>query len=241
MAVGGLLALAADELKRLLAYSTIAQYGYVVTMLGVGGAAGAAAACFYVLAHALAKSALFMTSGAVTEATGAKRLSEVGGLARPMPALAAGSGVAAAGLAALPLTVGFFKDELLFKAAAGRGAWLAVLAVASAALTFAYITRFWAGVFLGPLRRPARAVPRRLVVPVVALGALVLAGGVLVGPFAALSEDAARVTAAGPVTVTPAYHLDLRAENVMALAAYAAGLALVLSRPALASTLAAAR
>src|SRR4029450_4579157 len=82
MAVGGVLALGADHLKRLLAYSTIAQYGYVVTTLGIGGAAGVAAACYYVLAHALAKSALFMTSGAVTEATGAKALSESGGLAR---------------------------------------------------------------------------------------------------------------------------------------------------------------
>ena len=238
MAVGGVLALGADHLKRLLAYSTIAQYGYVVTMLGVGGAAGAAAACFYVLAHALAKSALFMTSGAVTEATGGKALSEVGGLARAMPALAAGSGLAAAGLAALPLTIGFFKDELFFKAAAERGPWLAVLAVASAALTFAYITRFWTGIFLGDLRRPARALPGRLVVPVVVLGGLVLVGGVLVGPFAALSEDAAQVTAAAPVAVAAAYHLDLRVENVMALATYALGLVLVAGRPALAGALA---
>ncbi|MFL6251216.1 MAG: hydrogen gas-evolving membrane-bound hydrogenase subunit E [Actinomycetes bacterium] len=238
MAVGGLLALGQNHLKRLLAYSTIAQYGYVVTMLGVGGAAGAAAACFYVLAHALAKSALFMTSGAVTEATGAKALSEAGGLARAMPALAVGSGLAAAGLAALPLTIGFFKDELFFKAAAERGPWLAVLAVASAALTFAYITRFWTGIFLGPQRRPARALPGRLVWPVVVLGGLVLVGGVLVGPFAALSEDAARVTAAAPVAVAAAYHLDLRTENVMALATYAVGLALVTGRPALAGALA---
>src|SRR5215212_289264 len=201
MAVGGVLALGADHLKRLLAYSTIAQYGYVVTMLGVGGAAGAAAACFYVLAHALAKSALFMTSGAVTEATGAKHLSEVGGLARALPALAVGSGLAAAGLAALPLTIGFFKDELFFKAAAERGPWLAMVAVSSAALTFAYITRFWTAIFLGGQRRPARALPGRLVWPVVVLGGLVLVGGVLVGPFAALSEDAARVTAAAPVAV----------------------------------------
>jgi multicomponent Na+:H+ antiporter subunit A len=239
MAVGGLLALSADHLKRLLAYSTIAQYGYVVTMLGVGGAAGAAAACFYVLAHALAKSALFMTSGAVTEATGAKHLSEVSGLARAMPALAAGSGLAAAGLAALPLTIGFFKDELFFKAAAERGSWLAVVAVSSAALTFAYITRFWTGIFLGGQRRPARSLPRRLVVPVVVLGGLVVAGGVLVEPFASLSQAAAEVTAAAPVSVDPAYHLDLRAENVMALATYAVGLALVLARPRLGGALAA--
>jgi len=74
MAVGGALALSGQELKQILAHSTISQYGYVVSMLGVGGPAGAAAACFYVLAHALAKSALFMTAGAVTEATGEKRL-----------------------------------------------------------------------------------------------------------------------------------------------------------------------
>ncbi|HET9291710.1 MAG TPA: hydrogen gas-evolving membrane-bound hydrogenase subunit E [Actinomycetes bacterium] len=239
MAVGGVLALGADHLKRLLAYSTIAQYGYVVTMLGVGGAAGVAAACFYVLAHALAKSALFMTSGAVTEATGAKALSESGGLARTMPALAVGSGLAAAGLAALPLTIGFFKDELFFKAAAERGPWLAVVAVASAALTFAYITRFWTGIFLGGQRRPARSLPRRLVMPVVVLGGLVVAGGILVEPFAGLSQAAAEVTAAAPVTVEPAYHLDLRAENVLALATYAAGLALVLARPRLGGALAA--
>ena len=238
MAVGGVLALGADHLKRLLAYSTIAQYGYVVTMLGVGGAAGAAAACFYVLAHALAKSALFMTSGAVTEATGAEHLSEAGGLARAMPALAVGSGLAAAGLAALPLTIGFFKDELFFKAAAERGPWLAVVAVSSAALTFAYITRFWTAIFLGGQRRPARLVPGRLVAPVVVLGGLVVAGGLLVEPFAGLGQAAAEITAAAPVTVDPAY-LDLRAENVMALATYAAGLALVLARPRLGGALAA--
>jgi multicomponent Na+:H+ antiporter subunit A len=241
MALGGALALAANGLKRVLAYSTVAQYGYVVVMLGVGGPAGAAAACFYVLAHGLAKSALFMASGAVTEATGAKTLSEVGGLARWTPWLAAGSGLAAAGLAALPLTVGFFKDELFFAAAAEHSTWLAVAAVLAAALTVAYLGRFWAGVFLGPLRREPRPVPRRLVAPVVLLGGLVLLGGIAVRPYAALAEDAAEVTAAAPVEVTPAYHLDLRAENVMALAAYALGLALLLGLPLLGRALGALR
>ena len=52
-----------DELKQILAYSTISQYGYVVALYGIGGAAGAGAAALYVLAHAIAKSALFMTAG----------------------------------------------------------------------------------------------------------------------------------------------------------------------------------
>lgn len=239
MAVGGALALAADGLKRLLAYSTISQYGYVVAMLGVGGAAGAAAACFYVLAHALAKSALFMTAGAVSEATGRNALSEVGGLARRLPLLAAASAAATAGIAALPLTIGFFKDELFFKAAAERGTWLAVLAVAGAALTLAYMARFWTGIFLGAPRGAVEPLERRLVWPVAGLGGLVVAGGVLVEPFAQLARDAAEVTHGNPLELSVAYHLDVRVENLMALGAYAGGLVLFAGRRLLAAPLAA--
>jgi multicomponent Na+:H+ antiporter subunit A len=63
MAVGGLLALTRNVLKQLLAYSTIAQYGFVVTMYGLGGKYGAGGAAFYVIVHAIAKSALFLTAG----------------------------------------------------------------------------------------------------------------------------------------------------------------------------------
>jgi len=230
MAIGGALALSADGFKRLLAYSTVSQYGYVVTLLGVGGAAGTGAACFYVLAHALAKSALFMTAGAVTEATGARALSESGGLARRMPLLAFGSGAAAAGIAALPLTIGFFKDELFFTAALERGVALGGFAVAGAALTFAYVARFWTGVFLGAAPAGVRAVEARLVWPVVALGVLVLAGGVFVGPFASLAADGAATALGAPVELAPAYHLDARAENLMAVAAYGCGLLLFTGR-----------
>ena len=223
MAVGGVLALAADGLKRLLAYSTISQYGYVVTMLGIGGEAGAAGACFYVLAHALAKSALFMTAGAVTQATGSKWLSTNGGLLRRMPLLAAGSAACAAAIAALPLTIGFFKDELFFKAALEHGTVLAVLSVAGAALTFAYMGRFWTQIFLGPAVAEAAPVPRRLVWPVALLGAAAVIGGIVVAPFADLARDAAAATHGGAVDLSVAYHLDTRAENLMALAAYAAG------------------
>lgn len=241
IAVGGLLALAADELKQILAYSTISQYGYVVVALGIGGAAGAAAACFYVVAHAIAKSALFLTSGAVSEATGHHRLSELGGLRRRMPVLAAAAGIAAATIAALPLTIGFFKDELFFKAAIERGDMTALLAVAAAGLTFAYMARFWLGIFGGPPVAAVKPLPALLVAPVVILALLALTGGILVEPFAALAGDAASDTAAQPVTVEAAYHLDARAENVMALAAYAAGAMLLAARLWLTPALAAFR
>ncbi len=96
MLVGGIIALTRDVLKQVLAYSTISQYGYVVVLYGLGGKYGAVGAAFYVLAHGVAKSALFLTPGAVTEATAETRLSRLGGLARQMPVLAVASASAAA-------------------------------------------------------------------------------------------------------------------------------------------------
>jgi multicomponent Na+:H+ antiporter subunit A len=228
VAVGGVLALAQDELKQILAHSTISQYGYVVALYGIGGAKGAGAAALYVIAHAIAKSALFMTAGAVTVATDETRLSRLGGLARELPVVAAASALAAATLAALPLTIGFFKDELFFAAAREAGPAVQVMAVLAAALTFAYIGRFWLGLFVGARRTPAQAVPALLTAPIAALAALAVVGGIVVEPFAELAADAASVTHGAPVAVDPAYHLDARAENVMALAAWVLGaLALV--------------
>src|SRR5690606_24145607 len=135
------------------------------------------AASFYVFAHALAKSALFLTAGTVTEATGEDELARLGGLRRPLPLLAVASGIAAAGLAAFPLTIGFFKDELFFAAALERGPAFAVFAVFGAALTLAYMWRFWSGIFLGPVVSDARPAPGRLVWPIVVLALLVLGGG----------------------------------------------------------------
>ena len=227
IAVGGVLALAQDELKQILAHSTISQYGYVVALYGIGGAAASGAAALYVIAHAIAKSALFMTAGAVTVATGETRLSRLGGLAPELPVVAVASAVVAATLAALPLTVGFFKDELFFAAAREAGPVVQVMAVLAAALTFAYIGRFWLGLFTGRQRAAAHPVPPLLVAPVAVLAALAIVGGIVVEPFAELAADAASVTHGATVAADPAYHLDLRAENVMAVAAWVLG-ALVL-------------
>ncbi|MDO8212104.1 hydrogen gas-evolving membrane-bound hydrogenase subunit E [Conexibacter sp. CPCC 206217] len=244
IAIGGAISLTRDGFKQVLAYSTISQYGYVVALYGIGGRAGAGAAAFYVVAHALAKSALFLTAGAVTMATGSRRLSQVGGLWRELPVLAAASAVAAATLSALPLTIGFFKDELFFHAAAGRSTALGILAVVAAGLTFAYTWRFWSGIFLGPRplvstatggpAKPAALspLPSLLVAPIAVLSLLACFGGVIVKPFADLASDAATATLGHHAAVHPAYHLDTRTENLMALAAWALG-ALLLATPKL--------
>jgi multicomponent Na+:H+ antiporter subunit A len=229
MVVGGVVALTRDVFKQILAYSTVSQYGYVVLMFGIGGESGVAGATFYVIAHAIVKSALFMTAGAVTEATGSDALDGVGGLARRMPVLAAASALTSAGLMALPLTIGFFKDELFFAAAHGDGPAMTVFAVLGAALSFAYTGRFWVGIFLGPERGEVTRATPLLVAPVAVLGLLTLAGGVWVTPFARVAEKAATVSLGAPAAVHVAYHLALTPEIVMALCVYAAGVAVVLT------------
>jgi multicomponent Na+:H+ antiporter subunit A len=234
MAVGGVLALSRNVLKQLLAYSTIAQYGFVVTMYGLGGPYGAGGAAFYVIAHAIAKSALFMTAGTVTEATGQDRLSRLGGLRKSMPLLAVASGLAAATLVSLPLTLGFFADEFFFAASLERGPLFAGLALVSAGITLAYTWRLWSGIFLGEPRAgsaEAHRVPRLLVAPIVALGTIGLLGGFVAGPFEGLAEAAGEASFGAPTPLDASYHPEILPEYVMALAAYALGAALILSRP----------
>jgi multicomponent Na+:H+ antiporter subunit A len=221
--VGGVLALGQDVLKQVLAYSTISQYGYVVMLYGIGGATASGAAAFYVLAHGVAKSALFMTAGAVTMATGEDRLSRLGGLWRRTPVLAASAGLAAANLAGLPLTVGFFKDELFFEAEQEAGPWTTAIAVLAAALTLGYIGRFWMLLFLGQPRATPRPTSVLLVAPVAVLAVVSVLGGLVPRPFTLLAEDAGTVTNGAPVSLSPGYHFDASPANLMALGAWVLG------------------
>lgn len=230
MVVGGVLALTRDVFKQVLAYSTISQYGYIVAMYGLGGSHGLAGASLYVIAHALAKCALFLTAGAVTEATGENQLSEVGGLFKRMPVVAITSAMSAAGMIGLPLTLGFFKDELFFAAGVNRGTPFAVLTVVGAALTFTYIGRFWIQIFLGTAKGSVSPLSGWLVGPIVALGMLTVIGGIWTGPVVEIASRAASVMRNGVTGIHVAYHLDNRIENIMALSTWTTGILLLLTR-----------
>lgn len=147
---GALFALFQDDLKRLLAYDTISQMGVLAVGLGTGASAGVAGAAYHLVNQALFKSLLFLGAGAVVHATGATKLSEMGGLARRFPWVAAGFVVGVAAIAGIPplngyVSVGLIHDALrhsgqsipwmamllaqvLTVAALGRAAWKAFFA-----------------------------------------------------------------------------------------------------------------
>jgi len=159
--VGGLSALVAagaacaqDDIKKVLAYSTISQLGYMFLAIG---ARGYTAGVFHMVTHAFFKATLFLAAGSVIHALRDEQdMKRMGGLWRALPFTAASFGAGALALAGIPPFSGFWsKDEVLLAAwADNKVLW--ALGVATAALTAYYIARQASLVFLGPERwRPA--------------------------------------------------------------------------------------
>jgi multicomponent Na+:H+ antiporter subunit A len=152
MLVGALFALIQVDLKRLLAFSTISQLGYILTGLGLGTGLGIAAGVFYCVSHGLFKGTLFLCAGVVQHATGTRDLRRLGGLAAPLPNTTRVWLVASAAIIGVPLTNGFVAKWLLFTAALDAGQMLVVL-IAWLVSVFSsfYILKATVSVFCGEL------------------------------------------------------------------------------------------
>lgn len=127
--VGAVFALVQTDLKRMLAYSTISQLGYIITGLGLGTNLGLAAGLFYCMCHGLFKGTLFLCAGAVQHSAGTRDMRYLGGLAKRMPVTAAIWLIAASAIIGVPLTNGFIAKWLILDAALEANA-LIVVAVA---------------------------------------------------------------------------------------------------------------
>ncbi len=117
MFIGVVFALAQTDLKRLLAFHTVSQLGYIMAGLALGTNLGIAAGLYYMVSHALFKGTLFLCSGSVQQATGTRDLRKLGGLAAQMPVTTMVWLIAAAAISGVPLTTGFVAKWLLFDAA----------------------------------------------------------------------------------------------------------------------------
>jgi multicomponent Na+:H+ antiporter subunit A len=150
MLVGALFAMLQVDLKRLLAFSTISQLGYILTGLGVGTDLGVAAGIFYCVSHGLFKGTLFLCAGVVQHATGTRDLRRLGGLAARLPRTACVWLAAAAAIVGVPLTNGFVAKWFLYTAALDAGHVLAVL-IAFLVSVFSgfYILKATVSVFYG--------------------------------------------------------------------------------------------
>ncbi len=190
--VGGITALGAallglvqDDIKRVLAYSTISQLAYMVSLMSAGPA-GRNAAFFHLFTHAFFKALLFLGSGAVIHAVHSNNMSEMGGLRKPMPITFWTFVIGSAALAGIPPLAGFWsKDELLASASKGHEVVFVVLLL-TALVTAFYTTRMVMLTFFGEYRghgHPHEA-PASMTGPLVALAAGTVGVGFLGASFA---------------------------------------------------------
>jgi hydrogenase-4 component F len=156
MVVGAALAIAQDDLKRLHAYSSVSQVGYIAAALGLGSPFGYYAAVFFLVSHALTKGLLFLSTGAVVySAHEIRSLAALGGLRHRMPLTTAFALVGALSLAGMPPFSGFLAKVQVVLAAADARQWLVLgIAVATSLVTMAYMISMVQRTFFGPSRSP---------------------------------------------------------------------------------------
>lgn len=179
LAIAAISALAQRDLKRILAYSTMSQIGYMFFALGVGAWS---AAIFHLMTHAFFKALLFLSAGSVILALHHEQdIFKMGGLRKQLPIPFACMLIGAAALAALPLTSGFYsKDVILLTAydTGSAGPWFWAVAAFAALITAIYSTRMICIVFFGKLRTESHDHSGwNMNLPLLVLAALALGGG----------------------------------------------------------------
>ncbi len=180
--LAGFSALAQNDIKRILAYSTMSQIGYMFLALGVGAWS---AALFHLASHACFKALLFLSAGAVTMRLHHEQdIFKMGGLAQRLPAAFWGFLIGSAALAALPLvTAGFYSKEAILSGAwaigpGGRVLWVA--GVFGAFITGLYIFRAVFIAFLGPAHtKISGSYGWRVILPLTVLSILSVVGGLI--------------------------------------------------------------
>ena len=182
MVVAAFLALGQRDMKRMLAYSSISQVGYIVLGLGLGTPLGILGGLFHLINHAIAKGLLFLNSGSVQMATGTRNLDEMGGLAKRMPFTAATNLVGSLSIAGVPPLSGFWSKLIIVAALVQAKQWaFAVIAILVSVLTLLYYLLIQRRAFFGCLNerwREVKEAPFWMTLSTVILGLLCIALGV---------------------------------------------------------------
>lgn len=179
---GSAMALAQKDVRRMLAYSSVGQIGYVALGFGIGNTAALTGALLHVVNHAVLKGCLFMVAGGLHARSGTVLVADYAGLGRRAPLALGGLVVAGLSMVGLPPLGGFFSKWYLVTGALEAGQWAFVAAIAAGSLlTAAYVFRLVEVAFFseppaGP-PAPRAELPAAMLVPVLALAALVVALG----------------------------------------------------------------
>ena len=239
MVLGALIALFKDDLKALLAFSTVSHLGLLTMLLGLGTKFGVVAAVFHIINHLTFKAALFMSAGIVDHEAHTRDIKRLGGLRTLMPITAVIACLAALSMAGIPLFNGFLSKEMMLEAAVHTQWWenpliVPVLATIGALLSVAYSFRFIVHTFFGPVRDdyPSKphdppfgmwAAPAFLVFLVILIGIFPK----VVAPLVAVASDAAFGGGKAPYYALKIWH-GFTPALYMSVAAVVGGIVLML-------------
>jgi len=238
--LGAYCAIFQNDLKGLLAYSTISHLGLITLLLGLNSPLAAVAAVFHILNHATFKASLFMAAGIIDHESGTRDIRKLSGLVRLIPFTATLAMVASASMAGVPLLNGFLSKEMFFAETVfiSSTAWvefaLPVIATVAGTFSVVYALRFTVDVFFGPtatnLPHTPHEPPRWMRAPV----ELLVFTCLLVGIFPAQVVGSILAAAVLPVVggVLPEYSLAIwhgwNAPMIMSLVAMSCGVVLYL-------------
>ncbi len=230
MVSGALIALFKDDLKALLAFSTVSHLGLLTMLLGFGTQAAAVAAVFHIINHLTFKAALFMTAGIVDHETHTRDIKRLGGLRHLMPITFLIGTVAALSMAGIPLFNGFLSKEMMLEEASHTDWWgspyaVPVMATIGALLSVAYSLRFIAHVFFGPVRDDYPSKPHDPPFGMWAAPALLTVLVVIIGVAPFLAEGV--VTAAASAVTGEDLHPHLKIWHGITPALYMSGIAVL--------------
>ena len=215
--LGAFAAMFQNDLKRVLAYSTISHLGLVTLLFGLNSKLAAVAGVFHIMNHATFKASLFMAAGIVDHETGTRDIRKLNGLIRAMPRTGALALVATGAMAGVPLLNGFLSKEMFFAETVHASSYpivgwaLPVIATVASAFAVTYSLRFGFDIFFGEpsrdLPRTPEEPPRWMRVPIQLLVLACLVVGIM--PELAVGEILA--AAAAPVVggVLPGYSLKV--------------------------------
>ncbi|MCX5695813.1 MAG: NADH-quinone oxidoreductase subunit L [Candidatus Omnitrophica bacterium] len=174
-------ALIETDLKRIIAYSTISQIGFIFFGLAIGNEIAVLGALLFILMHGLAKAGLFLCAGIVEQNTKTKDITKLGGLISTMPFTAIAFLACAFSVMGIPPFGGFFSKYLVFSGALASGRlWVVLIFLIGAFLTIIYLFRVFNMVFLGKVNVAGKEASPVMVASVVSLALLSLAAGFLI-------------------------------------------------------------
>ncbi|MFC1501934.1 complex I subunit 5 family protein [bacterium] len=176
-------ALLETDMKRIIAYSTVSQMGFILLGFSTLSKIGLAAGLVYFMVHAICKAGLFFCAGIVEQKCGERDISRLGGLMKSLPVTGTAFAFCALSIIGLPPFGGFFGKFMVIDAVARTGQyWIAGLAILAAILTMLYLVRLFHAVFLGKSKFPGLHEGSKVMVGcALFMGALSLISGLFIG------------------------------------------------------------